>query len=224
MFNYYKINYQISDLNSLGYLKKRSKKELCRIIDILVIDDEDFILLEDLRKHEFNIEYKNDISSLKDVEPYHIILCDLHGVGKFLGSNNEGAYLVNQIKEKYPTKIVVAYTGDATTASAQKYLQTADFVVSKGTPIEDWASILVESIQNLVNPIYIWKRIAIEMMKNEVPTREIAIIESRYVESIKAKKVKTLSDLIENKNSVIKELLQNSLPLVIKLIEMKIEG
>ena len=95
--NWFYLNYQISDLNGEQILKDITLSKLKRNVDILIIDDEDFPLLDELKRHEFNIEYKNDISSLKDVEPYAIILCDVRGVGKFLGSVEEGAYLVSSI-------------------------------------------------------------------------------------------------------------------------------
>ena len=177
LFNWYHLNYQISDLNGEQILKEISLSKLKREVDILIIDDEDFPLLDDLKKHEFSIEYKKDITSLKDVEPYSIVLCDIHGVGKFLGSDKEGAYLVSQIKEKYPNKIVVSYTADTTAPDVQKYLHFADNVMAKGTSIEDWAELLTESVKKIANPVHVWKILQSDLLKENVSTREISLLE-----------------------------------------------
>ena len=97
----------------------------------MVIDDDEFIYLDPLRKSEYRIEHRRDIQSLKDVAEYDVILCDIRGVGKFLNSQFEGAYLVKQIKEKYPNKIVISYTANSYDPKFQEYLSYADATVAK---------------------------------------------------------------------------------------------
>lgn len=215
--NWYYLNYQISDLNGEQILKEITLSKLKREVDILIIDDEDFPLLDDLEKHEFNIEYKQDITTLKDVEPYPIVLCDIHGVGKFLGSDKEGAYLVSQIKEKYPSKIVISYTADTTAPSVQKYLHYADNVMSKGTSIEDWAELLTESVKKIANPVHVWKKLQTDLLKENVSTRDIAFLEDRFVKSIKTGKYESLKKLNSDNNAVVK-ILEQSIPLLVKVL------
>jgi len=217
LFNLYHLNYQISDLNGEQILKEITLAKLKREVDILVIDDEDFPLLDDLKKHEFSIEYKKDITSLRDVEPYSIVLCDIHGVGKFLGSDKEGAYLVSQIKEKYPYKIVVSYTADTTGPDVQKYLHSADNVMAKGTSIEDWAELLTESVKKIANPVQVWKKLQTDLLKENVSTREIALLEDKFVKAIKTGRYESLKKLSNDNNSISK-ILEQSIPLLIKVL------
>lgn len=215
--NWYHLNYQISDLNGEQILKEITLSKLKREVDILIIDDEDFPLLDDLKKHEFNIEYKKDITTLKDVEPYPIVLCDIHGVGKFLGSDKEGAYLVSQIKEKYPSKIVISYTADTTAPSVQKYLHCADNVMAKGTSIEDWAELLNDSVKKIANPVHVWKKLQTDLLKENVSTRDIAFLEDKFVKAIKTGKYESLKKLNNDNNTVMK-ILEQSIPLLIKVL------
>ena len=217
LFNLYHLSYQISDLNGEQILKEITLSKLKREVDILIVDDEDFPLLDDLKKHEFNIECKKDITSLKDVEPYPIILFDIHGVGKFLGSNEEGAYAVSQIKEKYPSKIVISYTADTTTPTAQKYLHFADNVMEKGTSIEDWAELLTESVKKIANPVHVWKKLQIDLLKENVSTREIALLEDKFVRAIKNGKYESLNKL-NNPNNSVSKILEQSISLLIKIL------
>lgn len=215
--NWYHLNYQISDLNGEQILKEITLSKLKREVDILIIDDEDFPLLDDLKKHEFNIEYKKDITTLKDVEPYPIVLCDIHGVGKFLGSDKEGAYLVSQIKEKYPSKIVISYTADTTAPSVQKYLHCADNVMAKGTSIEDWAELLNDSVKKIANPVHVWKKLQTDLLKENVSTRDIAFLEDKFVKAIKTGKYESLKK-INNDNNTVMKILEQSIPLLIKVL------
>lgn len=215
--NWYHLNYQISELNGEQILKEITLSKLKREVDILIIDDEDFPLLDDLKKHEFNIEYKKDITTLKDVEPYPIVLCDIHGVGKFLGSDKEGAYLVSQIKEKYPSKIVISYTADTTAPSVQKYLHCADNVMAKGTSIEDWAELLNDSVKKIANPVHVWKKLQTDLLKENVSTRDIAFLEDKFVKAIKTGKYESLKKLNNDNNTVMK-ILEQSIPLLIKVL------
>ena len=198
-------------------MKEITLSKLKREVDILIIDDEDFPLLDDLKKHEFNIEYKQDITTLKDVEPYPIVLCDIHGVGKFLGSDKEGAYLVSKIKEKYPSKIVISYTADTTAPSVQKYLHCADNVMAKGTSIEDWAELLNGSVKKIANPVHVWKKLQTDLLKENVSTREIAFLEDKFVKAITTGKYESLKKL-KNDNISVMKLLEQSIPLLIKVL------
>ena len=216
--NWFYLNHQISDLNGDQILKEISLSKMKREVDILIIDDEEFPLLDDLKRHEFNIEYKNDITALKDTEPYPVILCDIHGVGKLLGSDKEGAYLVHCIKEKYPSKIVISYTADTMSTDIQKYLHSADNVVSKGTSIEDWASILNNAVRDIANPVNVWKKMQNEMFQANIATRKIAALESMYVKAIKAGKYESLKELLNENNNTIAAIFNLAIPSLIKLL------
>ena len=93
----YYIPRKLSDLNGETILKEITLANLKRNTEILVIDDDEFVYLDLLRKSEYRIEHRSDIQSLKDVAEFDVILCDVRGVGKFLNSQFEGAYLLSLI-------------------------------------------------------------------------------------------------------------------------------
>ena len=68
-------------------MKGITLSELKRRFKILIIDDDEFPFLEALRKHEYLITHKRDLDDLTDAEAYKIILCDIRGVGKALGTD-----------------------------------------------------------------------------------------------------------------------------------------
>lgn len=217
ILNFFYAKYTIEDLTPNQILKQTSLSKLKKQFDVLVIDDDKFPLLNDLKKHEFNITYKEEISDIKDVEAYQIILCDINGVGKFLGSENDGAYLGYQIKNKYPDKIVISYTADTTSIRNQKYLDAVDKKIPKGTSVEDWASLLDEVVLTFGNPIVAWKKTVYKLLEANVATKDIAVLEHKYVKAILNKSLKNLEQLCEG-TSASSNIIKNSIPLVINIL------
>lgn len=192
----------ISDLNGLSLFKEETLSKLKKIIDILIIDDDEFPFLKALQKHEFSIEQRSDLSSLKDAEAYDIILCDIRGVGKFLQSTYEGANLIKQIKIKYPTKTVIAYSANDYDAAFQQYLDYADTIVPKGSyAIEDWCSLLDKLIQERANPIKQWELTRNELLQANVSTLLVAKYESDYVKAIQKGSFESIKKLYEHQSS-----------------------
>ena len=81
---------------------------------ILFIDDEDFSVLKMLKKAGWkNVKKKQDVCDLDDIDVRNadIIFVDIKGVGMSLGFKNQGAGLAAAIKQRYPNKGVVIYSG-----------------------------------------------------------------------------------------------------------------
>lgn len=212
----------ISDLNGDIKLKKIPFSELKKRIEILIIDDEEFPYLDTLKKHEYNITQKTDISDLRDVEAYKIILCDIRGVGKFLASEFGGAYLIKQLKEKYPEKTIIAYTASNYDAKFQQYLNYAYDTISKGDyALEDWTSLLDRLLNELSDPQMMWEKARKTLTEAGVSTLDIAKYESDYVKAIENGKFESFQKLYENKSdrgSEIMLALAKALPTILGII------
>ncbi|MBS6477818.1 MAG: response regulator [Firmicutes bacterium] len=216
----YLIRKNIHDLNGTNTFKDVTLKLLKRDTKILIIDDGEFIFLDLLRKNGYNIEHKKDISSVLDVAAYHIIFCDVRGVGKDLSGKFEGAHLVRLIKNEYPEKMVISYSAIGYDSTYEEYLSFADGRISKGSSIEDWSSCIDEYIKKIADPKYIWENTRSRLEKEGVPTIKIAQYEDRYVRAIQsgsfenmkklfnksenATVIKILSDLVEFALSIVK--------------------
>lgn len=178
--------HKIFELNGDAILKEKSLSTIKKLTEILVIDDKEFVFLDALRKHEFSIQQKYDLTHLSDAAEYDIILCDIRGVGKFLESDYDGANLIKALKTKYPNKIILAYTANDYDASFQKYLDYADGIVPKGTyGLDDWVSLLEETLNDCANPVKQWERTRKLLLKANVSTIDVAKYESQYVKAIR---------------------------------------
>ena len=108
IWKFYLLKYQLSDLKTYCTFKEDDILKLRRKFEILFIDDDEIAYLENLKSNGFNVTYKTNITNIKDVSAYDIIMCDINGVGESLGK--DGASMAAQIKNAYPNKVIISYS------------------------------------------------------------------------------------------------------------------
>lgn len=214
---FYLKRYEIADLNGELLLKEVRISDLKKKTEILVIDDDSFTYLETLKRCEYRIDYRADIQSLNDVAEYDIILCDVRGVGKFLDSDFQGAFLVKQIREKYPNKIIIAYTASNYDPKFSEFLAFADETVVKGTSLEDWDGLLKEKLHELVDPVKQWQKTRSALLQSGVSIGMVAKYESDFVKAVKKDKYESLKTIYEKSKTQGKEIFISLLKLIIRI-------
>ena len=198
----------ISDLASDKTLLSRLKSpsELREKAQIAVIDDSPFYPEINLRNNRFQINIFKDIQRIEEISSYPIVLCDLQGVGLHLDNQNQGAYLIEEIKRNYPEKIIIAYTGGATNSSIfRRATSTADEYLKKDAQIDEWREVLDNSIKNLSNPILVWRGFHHRLVEHNTTAIDIAKIEHQYVTAILSTSPHSQKNLQNNLQSIIKD-------------------
>ena len=121
-------------------MKKFSKKEKISLDDIkkltkiLFVDDEDFSSkLSVIRNAGWNVNQINEINNFdsEDIKSADIIFMDYSGVGKILTPKEEGIGLLKCIKNKYPKKFVVFFSGYAGYIPGHEVHSIADAWIDK---------------------------------------------------------------------------------------------
>lgn len=198
----YFIMNKISDLSEDTALKLPNNiAELRKHVNMLVIDDNDFMPEAYLKANGYQIHHKTDIDTIKDIEPYDIILCDIAGIGKRLGYTKEGAFIIREIHANYPNKRIIAYTSYTYDPEYNQFFSMADFVAPKDFGIDDWIDALDDQVRKAVNPVNQWKKIRNYLLEKEVSTLTIARIEDKYVSAVNSKKFDKLKDFVEGNDS-----------------------
>ena len=172
--------YTIKDLNTPSRKIKSASRDRFKIA---IIDDEDFVFLEELRKSGFDIRKYDDALDLQMFDSYPIIICDIKGVGKDFKSPMGGAFLIRELKKKYPLKAYAAYTGSTYDISINNYLEGVS-IIKKDIEIDDWCMEIDNLIRNISDPKEVWLKIRDILLKEEVDLISLANLEDEYVDII----------------------------------------
>ncbi len=217
---------KISDLSENAALKlPNGIVELRKHVNMLIIDDNDFMYESYLKANGYQIHHKTDIDTIKDVEPYDIILCDIAGIGKKLGYSKEGAFIIREIHANYPNKRIIAYTSYTYDPDYNKFFSMADFVAPKDFGIDDWIGALDDQVRKSIDPVNQWKKIRDYLIENDVSTLTIAKIEDKFVAAVNSRDFDKLRSYVEGKDSKLTSIITDFLSsLCAKLILGSIGG
>ena len=116
-------------------------------------------------------------------DSYPIIICDIKGVGKDFKSPMGGAFLIRELKKKYPLKAYAAYTGSTYDISINNYLEGVS-IIKKDIEIDDWCIEIDNLIRNISDPKEVWLKIRDILLKEEVDLISLANLEDEYVDII----------------------------------------
>lgn len=153
-------------------------------VRICVVDNEDFPPLERLRRNNFSIIHLRDAENVSAVAEYDIVLADIQGVATRLSENFEGAFLIKEIRKRYPSKVVIAFTAQMFNASYNDYFRHADTMIVKDSTTETWVENLDHAIELAVDPIYQWKKLRSYLLDQDVALANVMRFEDDYVRNV----------------------------------------
>lgn len=159
-------------------------------VKIALIDDEPFSSVDRLQRNDFRIKQFKDITDVSAVSEYEIILVDIDGVAISLSEKYQGAFLIKEIRKKYPHKVIIAYSSKTFDASYNEYFNNADFVFMKDLSTEQWVENLDEAISHSINPVSQWIKLRDHLLDKEVALEFIIRIEDNYVKCLLKKQNK----------------------------------
>lgn len=173
--------------------KSPSKIDLRELVTIAIIDDNPFQYSTALKNNGFNLEEIGDINDYNIAIPYDIIICDIQGVGSAFGSRHGGAYVIQGLRERFPDKYLIIFSGGQYDLTYKKYYDKCDKSIKKDADIEDWIVILDEAAEQLGNLKKRWIRIRSILMDTELDMNQIMLLENYYTEAILNKNPKIIS-------------------------------
>lgn len=172
--------YNLSDLNTtkraFDSLTVRSK------IPVLIIDDEGFTYLNELRNEKFNITSIKDIEDYNAVEAYPVVICDIKGVGHKFNKEKEGTYVVREMKKRYPFKQFAVYSAGADYKVESMNDLEGIKRIKKDVDMDMWCTYIDEMIRLASDPIEIWKTIRNFLLNKDVPIKDVMFLEDNYVD------------------------------------------
>jgi hypothetical protein len=151
-------------------------------VPIVVVDDQPFDPANNLRHNHYLINHLSDIQNIDEVKTFPIVLCDLQGVGSKLHAELQGAHLIREIKQHFPEKIVIAYTGiGRNNLMSRAAQQSADTFLKKDADLDEWIDALDGAIRNVTDPVYMWKRFRKRLLDAGMTPFELTRLEDSFV-------------------------------------------
>ena len=177
-------NYSLSDLENIKDQLRIKRSDY----KIIVIEDKVFDYIEELRRHDFNIVLYDDIRNLSIISEFDIIVSDIKGVGKYLGSKLEGAHLIQEIHKRYPNKYLISYSVSRFDPTYNSYFSLCDLSLKKGIDLNEWVNIFDQAIDRINDPIYQWDKTRKILIDNKVSLDTVSKLEKVYIKSVVKKK------------------------------------
>lgn len=172
----------------------------------------------------FKITEFPDISRLEIIADYPVIICDIKGVGKSFGADSEGAFLIHEIKRKYPDKYIIAYSTASFGIKDTKFLKKADVSLQKETTTEQWSEVLEKALEEVSNPKIRWIKIRQSLLDYNIELSDLMILEQSYIRSVLYNNINEMPSNSELENildseimiDIIKDFISGSLVEVLK--------
>lgn len=183
----YDTTIRLVDANNIIKLRKKTK--------IIIVDDDELDIVENLVQRGYDIYYKRDMNYSLEAEPFDIIIMDIQGIAKNLGSNMEGFALASDIKKRYPNKEVYCFSSTVKTEIASN-LHKIDGFIPKDYDIDKWGEQLDNIIRDYVDVNKQWKRLEEQLYSHSIDEKTVQTIKKVYLESFKNKKFDKIDSVL----------------------------
>jgi CheY-like chemotaxis protein len=138
-----------------------------KIISVAVIDDQPFPYTNSLEQSGYTVKVFSDYTRPKkqnsqrlkaeNFGAFDIILCDIHGVGQAAFHELEGLQVMKTLREQFPFKVIIAYTGTpGDIASKLKPTTTVDSIFAKEWGIDDFLTNFSAISEIFITPAKRW--------------------------------------------------------------------
>lgn len=195
MFNIFKKNdskYQ----SAINLIYDRNIHTLRSKVKILIVDDEEFVLIDILKERKYDIYWKKDITYAVEAEPFDIVVIDIIGIAKSLGSGMGGFTIAKEIKTRYPSKQVWCYSGSVIKPEISEKLKEIDGYISKDTDLDKWAEKLDGIINRYCSKEYQEEILMGQLRKLQISEGEISQILEEYKKGVESKNFNGITDML----------------------------
>lgn len=192
---------------------KPSKGRLRTKTQVLIIDDKDFVNEEGLRNAQFNVTVHKKWNTVRDVEPYSVIVSDNQGVVDS-GGESDGLTMINEARKIYPDKKFALYSGNLLDIRNRDVQGLP--IRTKGDSLESWINMLDQMIEEYYNPRRLWEKIRLILADSDCSEKEMRKLQHYFVLSVLNKETK-----ISAQNWSIDT---NTLSLIIRIAGLAVNG
>jgi hypothetical protein len=188
-------------------------EELRKRVRIVVIDDEESFPIKLFQSEGYAIDKWHKVTdySYGKLESgfYDIIVLDIKGVAQDI-SSDDGLGVLESIKKKNPSQIIIAYSQHSYDLSKAKFWELADEKIAKPSDFLKMKSIIDNLITTKFKPDRYIESLHQLLEKNNISRKEIQKLDGALVHVIKNKEKpnwRNIFSSINNKTELIEQLI-----------------
>lgn len=165
------------------YEKALPREVLVQSARVAVIDDEQPLIIEELRKVGFAVDHDRSGADLRpyDQQLYDVAIVDFHGVGAQLGPLH-GLELVRHIRRVSPRTRVIAYTSRSLSASESDFFTLSHTVLPKDLGLGESLALIEGEARKALSKQHLFDAL-IEKLSGAAPGKR-AEIEKELVKAL----------------------------------------
>lgn len=161
-------------------VKRVDRKE----IKVCFIDDKGYDKNNFTSTGYIDVDVKTEFTNSNDFAAYHIIVCDIDGVGIKIDNKKQGLAVAETLKKAFPDKIIMTFSSKNPYAYAEKFNEIADGYFNKLCTPAEIANELDKKAIIYFDEIAAWKHFENELRRDEISNKTIAFMEDLYVRSL----------------------------------------
>lgn len=156
---------------------------------IAVIDDEEPLLIDELRRVGFAIDHDRNGRDTRsyDSQIYDVVIVDYHGVGAQLGAG-QGLELLKHIRRVSPRTRLVAYTSRSLSAAESEFFRLSHAVLPKDLGLGDSLALVEGELRKALEKEHLFNALI----------EKLAVVDREQRERVRSALVKALSNQNES--------------------------
>lgn len=153
---------------------------------IVIIDDEEPLLIDELRRAGFAVDHDKTGGDLRnyDNQIYDVAIVDYHGVGGQLGAG-QGLDLLKHIKRVSPRTRLVAYTSRSLSAAESEFFRLSHVVLPKDMGLGDSLALIEGELKKALAKEHLFNALIDKLVVSNGEQR--AKVEAALVRALTAK-------------------------------------
>jgi DNA-binding response OmpR family regulator len=150
-----------------------SREQLIQASRIVVIDDEDPLLIRELRDAGFSVDHDEDGNDAKKLEAqiYDLAIVDFYGVGTRYG-NRQGLDLLKHIKRVSPRTRLIAYTSRSLKPEEAEFFRLSHVVLPKDKGLAESLVIVEEELRKSFSKAHLFEALLAKLSVDNTNEQE----------------------------------------------------
>jgi CheY-like chemotaxis protein len=135
-----------------------TRERLIQSARIIVIDDENPLLIQELKDEGFAVDHDREGKDLRNLENqiYDLAILDYHGVGQRLG-NSQGLDLLRHIKRVSPRTRLISYTSRSLSSAESEFFRLSHAVLPKDLGLGDSLTLIEAELRKAFSKEYLFE-------------------------------------------------------------------